>query len=123
VIDQAFARFDKKSFDNAIFYNREDGLRFELSEGKGESRIEMFLTAYKKCTSIVESAFSDVSSIVVCLAFPGNRFLSSLSCFRQLRDCQLDVPKNYESRREWIEEDEFNRIQIFSCLEDQNYIN
>lgn len=103
--------FGDKSLDHALFYNHEGSLRFELSIGP--SYIEMFLQAYEKAKKIIDFAFSESNSLCVCVAFVcEGRFISSLSTFKSLRDCQIKIPSNYEAWQKYYPDDEYTRTFI-----------
>jgi len=111
MIEQAFEVFGKNSFQNAIFYSNEQCLRFELSEG--ESYIKMFTSALEKSTEIIETIFEKSESLSICLAFPGDSYLSNFSVFKELKELQIDIPKENFQLREWVEDDEWNRNYLF----------
>jgi hypothetical protein len=114
MIDQAFEVFGKNSFQNAIFYSNEQCLRFELSEGKEEdSYVKMFTSALNKSTEIIETIFENSETISICLAFPGDSYLSNFSVFKELKELQINIPKEHFNLREWIEDDEWNRNYLF----------
>ncbi|WP_432464575.1 DUF3885 domain-containing protein [Agarivorans sp. QJM3NY_33] len=114
MIDQAFEVFGKNSFQNAIFYSNEQCLRFELSEGKEEdSYVKMFTSALNKSTEIIETIFEKSETISICLTFLGDSYLSNFSVFKELKDLQIDIPKEHFNLREWIEDDEWNRNYLF----------
>ena len=103
--------FGDKSLDHALFYNHEGSLRFELS--LGPSYVEMFLQAYEKAKKIIDFTFSKSNSLCVCLAFVcEGRFISSLSTFRSLRDCQIEIPSHYEAWQKSYPDDEYTRTFI-----------
>ena len=84
--------FGTEALEHALFYEHEGSLRFELSEGG--SFVEMFIQSYNKATEIVGSIFSETEKISVCLAFYGKKsLLGNLSVFRDLVECQIEIPK------------------------------
>lgn len=94
--------FDDRAFDSALYYSYEKALRFELAED--ESRITNFLTAHRKAMEICSAIFEDQSTISVCIMFYGkNRFVSSLSTFRELRRAGISFRREVEY---WFEPDE-----------------
>jgi hypothetical protein len=114
MIEQAFNAFGKNSFQNAIFYSNEHSLRFELSEG--ESYVNMFTSALNKSTQVIEAIFEKSAEISICLAFPGDSYLSNLSVFKELKKLQIEIPKENFKLREWVEDDEWNRNYLFFSI-------
>ncbi|CAM3244689.1 DUF3885 domain-containing protein [Shewanella violacea] len=114
MIEQAFQVFGKNSFQNAIFYSNQQCLRFELSEGSEEaSYVKMFTSALNKSTQIIDTIFEKSEKISICFAFPGDSYLSNFSVFKELKELQIDIPKNNFKLREWVEDDEWNRNYLF----------
>jgi len=90
--DTIESTFGTEALEHALFYEHEGSLRFELSEGG--SFVDMFIQAFNKSTEIVNFLFSATEQISVCLAFYGSKsLLGSLSVFRDLVDCQIEIPK------------------------------
>lgn len=84
--------FGVEPFANGLFYQHERALRFELSHGT--TYIDMFLNAYSRASAIIASALGTISRVGVCLAFHGRgNLLSSLSAFRELKECGVNVPQ------------------------------
>ena len=105
--------FGPKALDHALFYNHDDCLRFELSGNR--PYINMFLQAYERASSIVQHLFQDVDRITVCLAFYGGEtYLSCLSVFRSLKECEIRIPKSHSAWQELQEED---GRRTFICFE------
>ncbi|NQZ90958.1 MAG: DUF3885 domain-containing protein [Moritella sp.] len=114
MIEQAFQVFGKNSFQNAIFYSNQQCLRFELSEGSEEaSYVKMFTSALNKSTQIIDTIFEKSEEISICFAFPGDSYLSNFSVFKELKELQIDIPKNNFKLREWVKDDEWNRNYLF----------
>ncbi len=113
MIDLAFQAFGKNSFQHAVFYSNENCLRFELSEGNGEGYVNMFTTALNKGTKIFETVFESTEELSVCLAFPGDSYLSNFSVFKQLKKLQIEIPKNAHTLKEWVDDDVWHRNYIF----------
>ncbi|WP_024929979.1 DUF3885 domain-containing protein [Methylophilus sp. OH31] len=113
MIDQAFQAFGKNSFQHAVFYSNENCLRFELSQGDEGSYVNMFTTALNKGTKIFETVFESTEELSVCLAFPGNSYLSNFSVFKELKKLQIEIPRNAHTLKEWVEEDKHYRNYIF----------
>ena len=85
--------FGQKALDHALFYENEGSLRFELSEGG--SYAEMFIQAYTKASEILGAVFEEQKDAHACLGFYGEKtLLSNLSVFRDIRDCQITIPKS-----------------------------
>jgi hypothetical protein len=114
MIEEAFNIFGKQSFQHAIFYSNDECLRFELSEG--DSRTKMFMSALCKATEVIDIAFASSDNISICLAFPGNSYMSNLNVFRELKKLEIVIPKENFRLREWIEDDEWNRNYLFFSI-------
>lgn len=93
-IKQSIERvFGKRALDNALFYEYEGSLRFELSEGG--TYAEMFFQAYAKASEILDAVFEEQEELHACLGFYGEKtLLGSLSVFRGIQDCQISIPKS-----------------------------
>jgi hypothetical protein len=98
------AIFGDKALDFALFYHYELSLRFQLSCGR--SRIQRFLNAYQKAKEIIDfccdrKAWTESNRdrpLYACIAFfGGENFLSNLSVFRALKQCQIVIPKSYQA--------------------------
>ena len=101
--------FDGKAFKRPLYYNYQDGLRFELSEGG--HFLNQFLTAHRKGMEICSDIFSEGEYITVCVKiFGGKSLLSSLSTLKSLREMGLypTVEKEHwtEFDEQW-QEDEY----------------
>ena len=118
MIEQAFDKFGKQSFQHAIFYSNQKCLRFELSEGREEdSYVHMFTSALHKSTQIIETIFENKEEVSICLAFPGDSYLSNFSVFNQIKHLQINIPKVNFKLKEWVEDDEWNRNYLFFKLD------
>ena len=104
MINAAFQTFGKESFQNGIFYRVPRGLRFELS--CSGSRVDMFMRAYHRATTILNSVFKDCPTISIGFAFPGDSYLSDFSTFKQLRRLAIEIPQQRDTLSEWVEDDE-----------------
>ncbi|MCF6442932.1 DUF3885 domain-containing protein [Pseudoalteromonas luteoviolacea] len=114
MIQQAFEKFGKNSFQHAIFYSNKNCLRFELSEGAiHDSHISMFTTALQRSTEIIETVFEKNDELSVCFSFAGDSFLSNLSQFHELQKLGFEFPKERYIHSEWDEEDEWHRNYVF----------
>ncbi len=114
MFQQAFKIFGKHSFQHAIFYNNNKSLRFELAEGG--TRTSRFISALEKSMKITKTLFHESKVLSVCLAFPGNNYLTNLSVFRNLSDLEIKIPSKSDKYNEWIEDDEWNRNYIFYSI-------
>ena len=106
---QIESMFDGKAFKRPSYYNYQDGLRFELSEGG--HFLNQFLTAHRKGMEICSDIFSEGEYITVCVKiFGGKSLLSSLSTLKSLREMGLypTVEKEHwtEFDEQW-QEDEY----------------
>jgi hypothetical protein len=102
--DQIIDQFGENAFSHALFYKYENSLRFELSEGK--RWIDQFLSAYKKSEELSNFMFEGAESFFVCLSFyAGKSFLSALSTFKNIKSCQIEIPKKYFAWHEQNPED------------------
>ncbi len=114
MIQQAFDKFGKNSFQHAIFYSNENCLRFELSEGaKHDSHISMFTTALERSTEVIETVFEKNNELSICISFAGDSFLSNLSQFRELHQLGIKFPKARYIHSEWDEDEEWHRNYVF----------
>ena len=114
MIQQAFEKFGKNSFQHAIFYSNENCLRFELSEGaKYDSHISMFTTALERSTEVIETVFQKSDELSICISFAGDSFVSNLSQFRELSDLGVKLPKTRHIFSEWNEEEEWYQNYVF----------
>jgi hypothetical protein len=104
-----------KALDHALFYSHEGSLRFDLAEGS--FRIDRFLQAYTKADSILQELFQASHSLYICFAFYGNgSFLSHLSVFRSLKECQIKIPKKYETWKKHYAVSELNPVIEFDNI-------
>ncbi len=105
--------FGEKALSHAIFYNHENSLRFELSEG--DSYIEQFQAAFQKSSRILKYAFKNSENLFVCLSFYSDsvRFLDNLSVFKELQDCGISIPRDsYTTWQTHHEDDDAMRLFI-----------
>jgi hypothetical protein len=110
------AIFGDKALDFALFHNHELSLRFELSCGR--SRIQMFLNAYQKANEIIDFCCDRDRPLHACIAFFGEgNFLSNLSVFPALKQCQILIPKSYQAWQKQYLEDEEQLIRTFICFQ------
>lgn len=112
--DLIFSKFGENAFAYAIFYKYENSLRFELSEGL--HWIDKFFSAYKKAEEVTNFILEGEKSLYVCFGFYGGEsFLSNLSIFKNIKLCEIKIPKEYFSWREEEEEydDVYRRFILF----------
>jgi len=74
--------------------------------------VDHYTSALSKSTEIIDTIFENSNEVDICLAFPGDSYLSNYSEFKELKQLQIDIPKNSHALREWIEDDEWNRNYI-----------
>lgn len=112
--------FGEESLEHAIFYNQDSGLRFELSNSG--SYIKMFTTAFNKATEILNSIIGEGEELYVCISFPNQgTLLSNISVFRELKNCQITVPrKKYDAWQKYYPDDEFtNTFMAYKISPDE----
>jgi len=103
-------KFGEKCFDHALFYQHDESLRFELSQG--ESFAQQFIQAYSKADRILFELFSNCKNPHACFAFYGEgSFLRNLSVFRALDVC--GIKPTTRSTKYWAEEVEEDVTRAF----------
>ena len=118
MIEQAFSKFGKQSFQHGIFYSNKHCLRFELSEGADyDSNISMFNAAVSRTTDVLETAFANSEKLSVCIAFAGDSFLSNMSEFKEIHQLGITFPAQRYILKEWVEDEEWNRNYIFFTIQ------
>ena len=110
--DIILKNFGVNAFSHSLFYCYKDSLRFKLSNGG--YYIDQFITAFKKSEEICTSVLGDSKIFYVCLSFYGGEsFLSSLSRFKNIRKCQIRIPKDYIGWAEKVADEDDENCTIY----------
>ncbi len=102
MIDQAYDIFGKAAFGDALFYNNETALRFELA--LGDSRSERFGSALERASTVAKAIFKDSKNLQVCLLCFGESFVGTKRSFRTMKECEVAINRPYFIDRENIDD-------------------
>jgi Domain of unknown function (DUF3885) len=111
--------FGKKALDRGLFYLHHHSLRVELSGDR--PYVKMFLRAYERSKAIIDFCLGDLQTITVCLSFYGSSpLVSNLSVFRNLRKCDITIPKTaeiWQERQKHVFDEDWDLIRTFICFD------
>ena len=104
MVEEAFSKFGRSAFGDGLLYSDPTAIRFELAVGR--TRIERFDSALARSWTVISDLFNGRSEIGICLSYYGRSFLSVLSYFRDLHDCEVSIPSDYYTDQEQPEDDD-----------------